>query len=120
MKCSKSSSLGIVEAEICNAAELGSGGQSGGFPTEAGVFQVCSEATSGWTMYFCQIINDASVVLRDLIQQFLLYYLVAENFHCYQELTFILSNSYDTVLAIEAVLLTTVAVSYDTLLTVGT
>ena len=77
MKCSKSSSLGIVEAEICNAAELGSGGQSGGFPTEAGVFQVCSEATSGWTMYFCQI-NDVSV------------------------------------------LLTTVAVSYDTLLTVGT
>ncbi|XBI39082.1 hypothetical protein VPH35_123944 [Triticum aestivum] len=72
-------SLSIIEAEICNAAELGSGGQSGGFPPEAGVFQVCAEATSGWTMYFCQILNDVSVVLCDLLQQWLLYYLVSEN-----------------------------------------
>ena len=36
-------SLSIIEAEICNAAELGSGRQSGGFPPEAGVFQVCAE-----------------------------------------------------------------------------
>ncbi|KAM3279059.1 hypothetical protein ACQJBY_046385 [Aegilops geniculata] len=32
-------SLSIIEAEICNAAELGSGGQSGGFPLKP----VCSK-----------------------------------------------------------------------------
>ncbi|XP_037442015.1 uncharacterized protein LOC119310327 isoform X1 [Triticum dicoccoides] len=42
-------SLSIAEAEVCCVGDRAHVGESVGFPPEEGDFNVCSEATSGWT-----------------------------------------------------------------------
>ena len=42
-------SLSIAEAEVCRVGDDAQGGGSVGFPAMGEDFNVCSEATSGWT-----------------------------------------------------------------------